>query len=37
MDQLGLKTVQIVMKYADLMPGAADEVLKRISEKQAEA
>lgn len=26
--------VQIVMKYAHLMPGAADEVLKRISEKR---
>jgi hypothetical protein len=34
MDQLGLKTVQMVMKYAHLMPGAADEVIERISEKQ---
>ena len=35
MEQLGLKTLQIVMKYAHLAPGQSDALLERISNEQA--
>lgn len=36
MDQLGLKTVQMVQKYAHLAPGHSNELIESISKQQAE-